>query len=117
VLFVLKELFPATPPSERIVVVRLSSAPEVVDVISTGDPDDSLDDRAATIVAVGRRRANAATAEIDVTLRLGVDGSPDGWRYRGRLIKAGAPFTLTTERYVVEGVILSVAEARQGVPQ
>ena len=98
-------------------MVRLSSAPELVDAIRAGDRDDSLDDRAATIVAVGRRRANGGVAEIDVTMRLGMDGSPDGWRYRGRLMKAGAPFTLTTDRYVVEGLVLSVAETREDTPR
>ena len=49
-----------------------------------------------------------ASILLDVTLRLGVDAVGDGWRYRGRVIKAGAPFTLTTERYVAEGVVLDV---------
>jgi len=49
-----------------------------------------------------------------VTLRLGVDAAGDGWRYRGRTIKAGAPFTLTTERYVVAGTVLEINPPREG---
>ena len=37
---------------------------------------------------------------------MGVDQSPAGSRYRGQVLKAGAPFTLTTERYVLTGIVL-----------
>jgi hypothetical protein len=83
-------------------------------MVKAEDRDDCLDDRAAVIVAMGSRRATAAGAELDVTLRAGVDGSPEGWRYRGRVMKAGVPFTLTTERYLVEGTVLGVDAADRG---
>jgi hypothetical protein len=112
--FAVKELFPATPPVARRVVVRLASAPELLNMVRAGDRDDCLDDRAAVVVSVGGRRGAGGVSEVDVTLRLGVDGSPEGWRYRGRVMKTGAPFTLTTERYVLEGIVLSVDEAGAG---
>jgi hypothetical protein len=112
--FAVRELFPATPSVARRVVVRLASAPELLNLVRAGDRDDCLDDRAAAVVSVGGRRGAGGVSEIDVTLRLGVDGSPEGWRYRGRVMKTGAPFTLTTERYVFEGIVLSVDEAGAG---
>ncbi len=113
--FSTRETFPAMPPEVRTAVVRLTSAPELLQQVRDGDRDDCMDERAATVVAVGTRRAAAGRADVDVTLRLGVDQSPGGWRYRGRVVKAGTPFTLGTERYVVEGIVLSLSDAREGV--
>jgi hypothetical protein len=79
-----------------------------------GDRDDLLDDRAATVTGVHNRRGQSGAPEADVTLRLGVDQSPEGWRYRGEILKAGAPLTLTTERYVLEGTVLSVGDDPEG---
>ncbi len=66
-----------------------------------------------------RRSSRASSAargglELDVTLRMGVDRSQGGLRYRGQMLKAGAPFTLTTERYVLTGTVLSVGARREG---
>jgi hypothetical protein len=80
-------------------------------MVTVGDRDDSLDDRAAVVVET---RHPGNPMELDVTVRLGVDATGDGWRYRGRTIKAGAPFTLTTERYVVAGTVLEINAAREG---
>ena len=67
--------------------VRFAAAPELLSMMKAEDRDDCLDERAATVVEIGSRRAGGA--ELDLTLRLGVDGSPDGWRYRDRAMKAG----------------------------
>jgi hypothetical protein len=48
-------------------------------------------------------------ANPTVTLRLGLDQSRDGWRYRGRLLAPGAPFTLTTAGYAAGGTIIAVS--------
>ena len=72
-----------------------------------GDPNT-----AATVIGIGKRPAS--TMELDVTLRLCVDPAPEGSRYRGRAIKAGAPFTLTTERYVLKGTVLNVSDRPEG---
>ena len=54
-------------------------------------------------------RAGDSTPARVATLRLGADPSRDGWRYRGRLVKPGAPIALTTDRYVVNGSVLGIA--------
>jgi hypothetical protein len=109
--FVLTDVLPATPPVVASTRVRVSAAPEVLKMVSASDRDDCLDDRAAVVVDTKRL---ASAMELDVTLRLGVDAAADGWRYRGRVIKAGAPFTFTTERYVVGGTVLEVSIGQQG---
>jgi hypothetical protein len=106
--FALTDVFPTAAPAFAAARVSFTSAPEVLDLIKVGDRDDLLDDRAATVTGIHNRRGQSA--EAGVTLRLGVDQSPEGWRYRGRILKAGAPFTLTTERYVLEGTVLSVSD-------
>ena len=40
-------------------------------------------------------------------MRLGVDASPTGPRYRGRLLKPGAPFTMTADLYLLSGTVSS----------
>jgi hypothetical protein len=114
VSFVLNEVLPSTAPTIVKMRVRFAAAPELLNMVKAEDRDDCLDDRAAIVTAMGSRRAGAGGAELDLTLRAGVDESPEGWRYRGRVMKAGMPFTLTTERYVVEGTVLGVDAADQG---
>ena len=108
--FIVNELLPNTPPQFVTARVRLASAPEPLALVRVGDRDDVLDERAATVVAVGSRHAT----DVDVTIRAGLDQSRDGRVYRGRAFKAGAPFRLSTDRYVLEGVVLEVGETRQG---
>ncbi|PYR13379.1 MAG: hypothetical protein DMG00_07020, partial [Acidobacteria bacterium] len=110
VSFAVNELLPNTPPQFVTARVRLASAPEPLALVRVGDRDDILDERAATVIAVGSRHAT----DVDVTIRAGLDQSRDGRVYRGRAFKAGAPFRLSTDRYVLEGVVLEVGETRQG---
>jgi hypothetical protein len=112
----IEELLPAAPPAVRRAVVRLTSAPELLNQIREGDQDGLLDERAAAVVNLGNRRAGGAGSDVDVTVRLGLDASADGWRYRGRVVKAGARFVLTTERYVVEGVVLRLIDESEVTP-
>lgn len=101
--FVVEELLPASPPASVEATVRVVGGSETA-LINSGDRDMLLDDRAATVTAIGSRQAGG----IDVRMRLGVDRAHDGWRYRGRLLKPGAPFSLTTDRYIVSGTVVSV---------
>jgi len=110
VSFAVNELLPNTPPQFVTARVRLASAPEPLALVRVGDRDDILDERAATVIAVGSRHAT----DVDVTIGAGLDQSRDGRVYRGRAFKAGAPFRLSTDRYVLEGVVLEVGETRQG---
>jgi hypothetical protein len=115
--FALTDVFPATAPALATVEVTFASAPEVLNLIKVGDRDDLLDDRAAAVTGVQSRRGSAGASEVAVTLRAGVDQSPEGWRYRGRILKAGAPITLSTERYVLDGKVLNVRADRAGGPK
>jgi hypothetical protein len=112
--FALSEVFPTAAPASVTGVVRLSSEPELLKAVRVGDRDDCLDDRAAVVVSLNGPHAGAGAKNLDVTLRLGVDEGPDGWRYRGRAFKAGAPFALATERYVLQGTVLKVGSRDEG---
>jgi hypothetical protein len=83
-------------------------------LVHAGDRDECLDDRAATVLAAGARRPGAGGGERDVTFRLGLDESAQGWRYRGRVFKAGVTFPFTTDRYMLEGTVLSVDWSSDG---
>jgi hypothetical protein len=104
--FIVDELLPAAPAEMLDVNVRLSGGP-ATSLMQIGDRDTLLDDRAAVVTALGSR-PTGATGGLDVRVRMGVDRAHDGWRYRGRLVKPGAAFSLTTERYVVSGTIASM---------
>ena len=113
--FAVQELFPAAAPDGVRARVRLAGAPELLALVRAGDRDDCLDDRAAIVDEIGGRRGGGM--ELDVALRMGVDRSPAGSRYRAQLLKAGAPFTLTTDRYVLRGTVLEVGAGRESVPR
>jgi hypothetical protein len=102
--FVVDELLPAAPAQPFDLTVRLTGGPELA-LIKVGDHDNLLDDRAAAVTAIGPRQASS----IDVKLRVGADRGRDGWRYRGKLLKAGAPFSLSTDAYVASGTIVAAA--------
>jgi hypothetical protein len=105
------EVLPDTAPREAMVRVRFAGSGELLDLIRSGDRDQLLDQRAATIADLGRRQGSGGEATIDATLRLGADSvaTHDGWRYRGRSLRAGESFTLSTARYVAAGSILSIS--------
>lgn len=111
------ELFPVESPRPAVARIRFSGAPEIIDLIRAGDRDACLDERAATVTAVERRRVENGLAILDATLKLGADASRDGWRYRGRIASPGAPFTLTTERYVASGPVIVLTVDSQGMQQ
>ena len=104
--FIVSELLPPGAGQPLDVTVRLTGGAEL-GLIKVGDRDALLDDRAAVVTSVGPRQPGA----VDVRLRLGGDQARDGWRYRGRLVKAGAPFSLTTDQYVAGGTVVSAAPA------
>ncbi len=107
--FIVDELLPAAPAQPLDVTVRLSGGPELA-LIKVGDRDALLDDRAAVVTTVGARQGSG----LDVTLRVGADRARDGWRYRGRLMKAGAPFSMSTEQYIASGTIVSAVPVAKG---
>jgi hypothetical protein len=96
------EVLPTVPPTPASVRVRFSGQSELR-MISVGDRDRSLDERAAIVETVD---VNGTTAAV--TLRLRVDASRDGWRYRGRPIAPGAAIELSTDRYALSGTVESI---------
>lgn len=106
--FAVYELLPTTPARRARVTVRLI-AETPAGLVRAGDKDHFLDTRAATVVQTG----------TTIVLDMGVDDSREGWLYRGQLIKPGAPFALTTDRYRVSGHVHSVTlteDARAETP-
>lgn len=110
-VFAIMEVFPASPPTRVRVRAFLASSPAVA-MVKAGDRDTLLDQRGAQVIALGAQRGGQV-----VTLDLGVDDSRDGWRYRGRPVKPGLPFTLSTDRYEVTGQVISVEVSAAGRPQ
>ena len=64
--------------------------------MKVGDRDATVGARAAEITAI---------AGNTVTLRLGVQDSREGWRYRGQLLVPGGTLTLRTDTYQVSGTV------------
>jgi hypothetical protein len=96
----IEEMSPPADPQPATAHVRLDAA---VPTMKVGDRDPIVGSRAAEVVAI------SGGANPTVTLRLGLDQSRDGWRYRGRLLVPGAPFTLTTASYVAGGTVTAVS--------
>ena len=94
--FQIMEVAPSSEASRATVRVQLDAALPV----KVGDRDQLVGSRAAEVTAV---------AGNTVTLRLGADESRDGWRYRGRLLAPGSPFTLRTEHYAAGGRVISLS--------
>jgi hypothetical protein len=98
----IEEIAPPADPQPATAIVRLDAA---LPMMKVGDRDAITGSRAAEVVSIGGGAAPV------VTVRLGVDPSRDGWRYRGRLLVPGAPFTLTTARYIAGGTVTAVSVA------
>ncbi len=95
--FAVSEIYPEGAPRKARLQIRVD--PESATTIHTGDRDDLLDERAAIVTAMAGTR---------VTLDAGLDDSREGWRYRSRLVKPGAPFRLSTKQYEVSGRVETV---------
>jgi hypothetical protein len=98
------EILPVAAPQAVSARVRLTGPADLLALIAVRDRDAFLDERAAIVTATGARQGDAMT----VTLQLGADRSRDGWRYRGRLLVPGAPFSFATQRYLANGSVLAV---------
>jgi hypothetical protein len=94
--FQIDEVAPPSEPARATMRVQFDGPVP----ITVGDRDQIVGSRAAEVTAVSGNT---------VTLRLGADESRDGWRYRGRLLAPGSPFTLRTASYVAGGRVLSLS--------
>jgi hypothetical protein len=103
-VFTVDEVLPATPPTVVRIRARLAGGAEL-DLVTAGDRDAFLDERAARIESLGDRSAGPGIRSLRVVLRAGLDASNDGWRYRGRLVRPGVPITIDTGAYVVNGIV------------
>ena len=100
--FAVQELLPPMAPHPASVRVRLlGDAP--ASMVRVGDRDTLLDERAAVITSVGR-----GLGATILTLKMGLDDSREGWRYRGQRMRPGASFVLSTDRYDASGTVESV---------
>jgi hypothetical protein len=107
VRFAITELLPESAPKRFSIALRATGGPEL-QTVAIGDRDNLDDDRAATVTDVGRYISGSVTGVWRLSIVLGADASRDGWRYRGQLLKAGAPLQLSLPRTVVQGTIESV---------
>jgi len=97
--FAVREVLPDTAPQTATVRVKFDASRDIIGRMKAGDRDSLLDERSAVVVTPG----------LDATLRLGADAASDGWRYRGRELKPGVTFTLTTSGYIATGTIVDVS--------
>jgi len=88
-----------TPSRPATVRVRLDSPGEVTRLVNVGDRDWSLSPDGAVVMSIDRD---------SIVVRLGATPLDGGWQYFGEDLKPGVPFTLTTTRYLVRGVVLGV---------
>jgi hypothetical protein len=98
--FEIDEIAPPEDPTPAVARIRVGSTSGM----KVGDRDATVGDRAAEITAI---------AGGTVTLRLRVQDSREGWRYRGALLAPGSAFTLRTDSYAVSG---TVEDVRVGQP-
>jgi hypothetical protein len=94
-----REVLPDSAAQAASVRVKFDASRDIIGKMKAGDRDALLDERAAVVVVAG----------LDATLRLGADAAADGLRYRGRDLRPGAPFTLTTAGYIATGTIVDVS--------
>ena len=89
-----------SPPSEPARATMRVQLDGPLPAIKVGDRDQLVGSRAAEVTAISGNT---------ITVRLGADESRDGWRYRGRLLAPGSPFTFRTDSYVAGGRVLSLS--------
>jgi hypothetical protein len=127
--FMIDEVVPPAPPTRATLRLRLVGAADVLDLVNVGDVDQphlAIDQRGAVVRAVGSRRrgldpvaamhypaAGSVSApdlvgSLDVTVDAGLDSAREGWRYRGDPVKAGGTFSLTTPRYTLRAIVISL---------
>lgn len=93
--FEIEEIAPPADPLPAVVRVRVASTAGM----KTGDRDATVGSRAAEITAIDG---------TTVTMKLGVQESRDGWRYRGELLVPGGTMNFRTDSYSVSGTVVSV---------
>jgi hypothetical protein len=137
VAFRATEVFADGPTADVDILARLVVPGESARLVRAGDRDHNLGvggTRIASISAItGERRLSAdggwrlsvpwsttgewpvvvqdGAAVIEARLHVTLDVTSDGMRYRGRVVRAGAPFVFETDRYILRGWVLDVQPA------
>ena len=122
--FQITEVHLLTAPPVSQSLVRFVVTPEQLSLMRVGDADSSpkaaAPEHAATIVAIGssqpisaaeaggRAPLGAGLRLVDATMRVPVEASESGWKYKDEPFKAGAPFTFETPTYLVHGDVASM---------
>jgi hypothetical protein len=94
----IREVLPADSPRVALVRVRMRDD-TTASPIKVGDRDALLDERAAVVTAI---------TGSTITLRLGVDPSREGWRYRGALLVPGADLSFAPGSYMARAIVESI---------
>jgi hypothetical protein len=98
------EIDEIAPPDEPTVVVAHLRAATPIAGLKTGDRDAIVSASAAEVIAI---------AGNNLTLKLGVHDSREGWRYRGQLVTPGSTLTLRTSSALLSGTVIDVSTARE----
>jgi hypothetical protein len=122
--FQIDEVHLLAPPPVSQARVRFVATPDQLMLMKSGDADSSpkaaAPEHAATLVAIGssqpitaleagaRAPLGAGLRLVDVTMRVPVEPSENGWKYKDEPFKAGAPFTFETPTYVIHGEVSSM---------
>lgn len=124
---------PPEPLTTVAMTVRFVTRPEIAALPREQDADTSPgENRAqpARIAAIQRRSEMTGTfaeplidgtiqvaesiAVLECTVHAQVTDTETGWQYRSQAIKAGAPLTFQTDRYIMRGRIRSVTRLGSG---
>jgi uncharacterized protein DUF4330 len=122
--FQIDEVHLATPAATADARVRLVATPEIAARMKAGDVDTSPRARAlghgAVIVSLGAPRAVPAAEAgphppigggarvIDAVMRVPLERTSTGWRYKDQPLRAGEPFSFETAQYTVSGEVSDV---------
>jgi hypothetical protein len=133
------QVLPDSDPVAAELRVRFVAYPSVLDLVQIGDADRahwSIDQRNAVIASLGARRTAMGSVSlgvfqeggsvsgevqtvdqmgvVDAVVRLGLDATERGWRYRTDSVRVGAPITFSTRAYTVRGIVLSITPRDPG---
>jgi hypothetical protein len=121
--FQIDSVRPPTIPPVVPARVRFVVAPELVAKIKAGDRDTGTKafGHGATLTVLGTSRSlTPAEASgrlfpvgplyaLDATVEVPANVGIDGWTYKDRPLKAGAPFTFETDQYILQGEVINVS--------
>jgi hypothetical protein len=122
--FQIDEVHVASTPATVEARVRFVATQEIAARMKAGDVDTSPKalalGHAAVIVSLGAARAVSGAEAgpnppiggnarvMDAVVRVPIDRTSTGWRYKDRPLRAGEPFSFETARYTVSGSVTDV---------